>query len=105
MLQDGGARTGGHYLGAMQRLVSSWVWTVWVLSVLIGFPSSGTWHELVNSQATQFLGTGPVNTQVIASDGARDGLPANGALALAPYSVIVFSKTGLPGPPHGILTR
>ena len=39
LLSAGAARSPRRlYSRAMQRLVTSWVWTVWVLAVLFGFP-------------------------------------------------------------------
>jgi 1,4-alpha-glucan branching enzyme len=60
----------------------------------IGFPSTGTWQVRFNSDATRYSTdyTNVGGTSVTAVSGTKDGLPANGNVALGPYSALILSK-------------
>lgn len=60
---------------------------------LVGAPSTGTWHELINSESSAYGGSGATNGDVVASGDARDGQPATLDLHLPPYSLVVMSQT------------
>ncbi|MCC6546857.1 alpha amylase C-terminal domain-containing protein [Candidatus Sumerlaeota bacterium] len=62
-------------------------------SYLIGVPSAGTWHELVNSDATEYRGGGIINGSVEATNTSLNGQPARIDIKLPPYSVLVFSRS------------
>jgi 1,4-alpha-glucan branching enzyme len=60
----------------------------------LGVPQAGTWHELVNSQATGYNGAGATsNGSRIASAENYDGQPAKLDIALPAQSFLVFSQT------------
>lgn len=59
----------------------------------IGAPSAGTWYELVNSQDPALGGAGVPNVQATAAAPGLDGQPAKMTIKIAPYSLMVFSKT------------
>lgn len=60
----------------------------------IGLPAAGTWRVRLNSDSHHYsneFGYAHV-PDVMAADGARDGLPAKAALTLPPYSFLVLSQ-------------
>lgn len=67
------------------------------LTVRVGLPTAGGWSEVVNSQDPAYMGSGPVNAGVLATEPiAWDGfnqsvelqLPAMGLLLLAPAELV-----------------
>lgn len=77
-------------------------------SYLVGVPAAGPWHELVNSQASAYLGTAAaLNGSRTATGTPRDGQPATLDVLLPPHALIVFSQTPLTGPgvAHGVVAR
>ena len=67
-------------------------------SYLIGVPSTGTWHELINTDATMYGGAGNINGSVTASGSPLNGQPARMDIKLPPYSLLVFSKSPVATP-------
>lgn len=68
----------------------------------IGFPSTGTWYEQLNSTDTaygsDFSNTG-IGQTVTAGGAALHGQPTRGTVALGPYGVVILSKAT---PPTGV---
>ncbi|CAN5494256.1 alpha-amylase family glycosyl hydrolase [soil metagenome] len=65
----------------------------------VGIPSTGVWHELVNSDATAYVGTGAMmNGDVTATGTALNGQPAKITIQIPAYAVLVFSKTPVTTP-------
>ncbi|MDB5310863.1 MAG: glgB 1 [Gemmataceae bacterium] len=60
----------------------------------IGFPATGAWKLLLNSDRTGYseLFTGYPSGDVVAEPGDYDGLPAKATLGIGPYSVLIFSQ-------------
>lgn len=60
----------------------------------IGFPLPGAWKLRFNSdwQGYSHSFKDHPSADVVAEDGARDGLPAHGTFSIGPYSVLVFSQ-------------
>jgi len=59
--------------------------------VRLALPHSGTWHELLNSDAAFYGGSGMGNLgRVEATDTPLHGLPASGTLTLPPLATLVF---------------
>jgi 1,4-alpha-glucan branching enzyme len=57
----------------------------------IGFPQSGTWYEILNSQAAEYLGDGVGNgVSVTASGGPYDGMPQSAWITLPQMGLLVF---------------
>lgn len=65
----------------------------------LGIPAPGTWYELINTDASRFLGSGITNGTLIATAGNRDGQSQYVDIHLAPYALAVFSQTPLDDPP------
>lgn len=61
---------------------------------VIGLPAAGTWKLRFNSdwQGYSEAFEGHLSTDVVAQAGDRDGLPFHAALAIGPYSVLIFSE-------------
>ena len=60
----------------------------------IGFPATGVWHVRMNGDSKKYsldFGDTP-EPDVTAAATARDGQPASGNVALAPYSMLVLSR-------------
>jgi len=59
----------------------------------VGFPASGTWHEVLNSDATDYAGSGLGHGGAVQTDGQPwHNQPDSAELILPPLSVVVFSK-------------
>ena len=61
---------------------------------VIGFPSEGTWKLRFNSDWQGYsddFGNHP-STDVVAEPGDKDGFASHAALAIGPYSVLIFSQ-------------
>jgi len=61
---------------------------------VIGFPAAGIWKLRFNSDWQGYsddFGNHP-STDALAEPGARDGLPCQAAIAIGPYSVLIFSQ-------------
>ena len=59
----------------------------------VGFPSSGTWNEVLNSDATDYAGSGLGHGGAVQTSGQPwHGQPDSVELTLPPLSVVVFSK-------------
>lgn len=61
---------------------------------VVGFPAAGQWKLRFDSHSTHYDQTyeGQVSQDVVAIEGDYDGLPAQAKVALAPYSVVIFSQ-------------
>ncbi len=67
----------------------------------VGFPSGGTWNEILNSQADVYGGSGLGNGgSVTTTAGPLDGFDQSGFVTVPASSVIVFQKAE-PGPNPG----
>jgi 1,4-alpha-glucan branching enzyme len=60
----------------------------------IGFPAAGEWTCVFNSDAKVYSDAfgDHLSTDVVAEPSAYDGLPASAALAIAPYTMLVFAR-------------
>ncbi len=60
----------------------------------VGFPTEGTWRLRFNSDAKIYSDdfSDFKSSDVTAKAGAYDGMPAGGAVAIGPYSVLIFSQ-------------
>jgi len=57
----------------------------------LGFPQSGVWYELLNSQATEYLGNGVGNGgSVTATGGAYGGMPYSAWITIPQMGLLVF---------------
>lgn len=57
----------------------------------IGFPQAGTWYEILNSQASVYLGNNVGNGgQVSTEDVAWDGMPYSAAITIPQMGLLVF---------------
>jgi len=64
----------------------------------IGFPSAGTWYEILNSQASAYDGNGVGNGgQVVTEAVAWDGLANSAALTIPQMGLLVFRYEDPPG--------
>jgi len=63
----------------------------------IGLPESGTWVEVLNSQASEYGGTGLVNGSVDSEPIPADGLADSAEFTLARTSISVFQLEGAAG--------
>jgi 1,4-alpha-glucan branching enzyme len=55
----------------------------------LGLPVTGTWREVLNTDALEYAGTGEGNLgQVVAAPQGRHGLPASATLTLPPLSTV-----------------
>jgi 1,4-alpha-glucan branching enzyme len=63
-------------------------------SYVIGFPAAGTWTLRFNSDWQGYSEdfAGHPSTNVITEPGEYDGCPCHAALAIGPYSVLIFSQ-------------
>jgi 1,4-alpha-glucan branching enzyme len=61
---------------------------------VIGFPSAGTWKLRFNSDWQGYSDDfeGHPSTDVVTEPGEYDGFPFHAALAIGPYSVLIFSQ-------------
>ena len=61
---------------------------------VIGFPAAGTWKLRFNSDWQGYSDDfkNHPSTNVVAEASARDGLPCQAAVSIAPYSVLIFSQ-------------
>lgn len=61
---------------------------------VIGFPAAGTWTLRFNSDWQRYSDdfAGHPSTTVVTTPGAYDGFPYHAALAIGPYSVLIFSQ-------------
>jgi len=65
---------------------------------MVQFPEEGTWYTLFNSDSTEYASDyGDIGSLEVAAS----GLPASGAVDIAPYSVLILSQT----PRSGMLIR
>ncbi|MCU1277585.1 MAG: glycosyl hydrolase, family 13, partial [bacterium] len=60
----------------------------------IGLPAGGTWKVRFHSDATAYSPDfdGTTNADVVATNGARDGLPYQGSVALGRYAAVILSR-------------
>ena len=60
---------------------------------VIGFPAAGTWKLRCNSDWQGYSADfeGHPSTNVVTEPGEYDGFPVHAALAIGPYSVLIFS--------------
>jgi 1,4-alpha-glucan branching enzyme len=69
-------------------------------SYRIGLPQAGTWHEVLNSQALEYEGSGMTNPGDIAGEAiSADGFAQSAAIALPKMGLVALtwgSETGLP---------
>ncbi len=69
----------------------------------IGFPRSGEWKVIFNSDSTNYgddYSNHPgydINTSAI----PYDGLGQSAEISIGPYSCVIFSQVGNPSPPSG----
>ncbi len=67
----------------------------------VGFPQSGTWHEILNSQALDYLGNGSGNGGAITTEQVPwDGMPYSAAITVPQMGLLVFrfnEPPALPG--------
>jgi 1,4-alpha-glucan branching enzyme len=57
----------------------------------VGFPQSGTWYELLNSQATAYLGNGLGNGGAVTAEAVSwDGMPYSAALTVPQMGLLVL---------------
>jgi 1,4-alpha-glucan branching enzyme len=57
--------------------------------VRLGLPSAGEWHEVVNTDAATYTGSGVGNLGVVtAVDGAESGQPAHAIVVLPPLATV-----------------
>ena len=63
-------------------------------SYVIGFPAAGTWTLRFNSDWQGYSEdfAGHPSTNVVTAPGEYDGFPCHAALAIGPYSVLIFSQ-------------
>jgi len=61
---------------------------------VIGFPAAGKWSLRFDSHAAGYSPDykGQVSVDVVAEEGAYDGLPAHGKVNVAPYSGVIYSQ-------------
>lgn len=60
----------------------------------LGFPSSGTWYELLNSQNVKYDGTASsLNKIITASSPGMDNMNASATLNIPKYSLMLFNQT------------
>src|SRR6185369_9842555 len=62
---------------------------------LIGFPTAGNWTLRFNSDWRGYSEAfeGYSSSDVVAEPGERDGFDCQGAISMAPYSVLIFSQS------------
>jgi 1,4-alpha-glucan branching enzyme len=57
--------------------------------VRLGLPSAGAWHEVVNTDAATYTGSGVGNLGVLtAEEGGESGQPAHATLVLPPLATV-----------------
>ncbi len=66
----------------------------------VGIPSTGTWHEILTSDETAYLGSGVSNGSLAATTPGQDSMPAKLTIQLPARSILAFSKT--PVTPTGV---
>jgi 1,4-alpha-glucan branching enzyme len=61
---------------------------------IIGLPSPGVWHVVFNGDSTKYSADfgNTAEPDVTATSTPRDGFPADGTVALAPYDIIALSQ-------------
>jgi len=61
---------------------------------VIGFPATGLWKLRFNSDWQGYNDDfkNHPSTDIVAETRARDGLPSQAAVSIAPYSVLIFSQ-------------
>ena len=67
----------------------------------IGFAQTGTWYEILNSQASAYLGNNVGNGgSVVANGGSYDGLPTSASITIPQMGLLVF-RYNVPPPIRG----